>query len=113
LLNALRLSPRDPITPAILGLVTASYYLEHDYPRAAETGQRAVSRFPNHPTVYRYLAASLGQLGRTDEAEEVLQKAIQVSRQYFELSVSSRPPWNRPEDYEHMLDGLRKAGWQG
>jgi len=27
--------------------------------------------------------------------------------------VRKRLPWMRPEDYEHMLDGLHKAGWQG
>jgi adenylate cyclase len=31
----------------------------------------------------------------------------------FEFYVRSCPPWFRAEDYEHMLDGLRKAGWQG
>jgi hypothetical protein len=31
----------------------------------------------------------------------------------FKLHVSFRGPWYRPEDHEHMLDGLRKAGWQG
>jgi hypothetical protein len=31
----------------------------------------------------------------------------------FDLHVRQRPPWLRPEDHEHMLDGLRNAGWQG
>jgi adenylate cyclase len=27
--------------------------------------------------------------------------------------VRNRVPWMQPEDYAHMLDGLRKAGWEG
>jgi adenylate cyclase len=29
------------------------------------------------------------------------------------MYVRNRVPWTRPEDHEHMLDGLRKAGWEG
>jgi hypothetical protein len=29
------------------------------------------------------------------------------------LHVRNRVPWMRPEDHAHMLEGLRKAGWQG
>ncbi len=27
--------------------------------------------------------------------------------------ISVKPLNYRPEDYDHLLDGLRKAGWQG
>ena len=34
-----------------------------------------------------------------------------------DLSLSEtyrqRPPWMRPEDHAHMLEGLRKASWGG
>jgi len=30
----------------------------------------------------------------------------------FDMYVRQRVPWHRAEDYEHMLDGLRKAGWR-
>jgi adenylate cyclase len=59
------------------------------------------------------LAASLGQLGLTEAATDALQTALSLSSRTFELQVGSRPPWIRPEDHEHLLDGLRKAGWQG
>ena len=42
-----------------------------------------------------------------------LSNAIEVSRQAFDLYVRNRLPWMRSEDHEHLLDGLRKAGWQG
>ncbi len=61
---------------------------------------------------YRWLAAALGQLDRTDEAREALHTAMTTSPKAYDRFVGNRVPWHRPEDYEHMLDGLRKAGWQ-
>jgi adenylate cyclase len=113
LLTALRLSPCDAMNPAIYGLLTASYYFEHEYQRAIEAGRRAVSLFPNHATVYRYLAASLGQVGLGQEGCAILEKGNEISGRYFDLTVRARPPWYRPEDYTHLLEGLRLTGWQG
>jgi ABC-type molybdate transport system substrate-binding protein len=59
------------------------------------------------------LAAALGQAGRFDEAKQALQKAIAVAPKSFDMYVRHRAPWFRPEDYTHMLEGLRKAGWEG
>jgi adenylate cyclase len=36
-----------------------------------------------------------------------------VASNVFDAVVRNRPPFVRPEDQEHMLEGLRKAGWQG
>jgi adenylate cyclase len=68
---------------------------------------------PDHPWPYRWLAAALGQLGRTTEAREVLDRAIAVAPDAFNLYVRQRVPRMRQVDYDHMLEGLRKAGWQG
>ena len=114
LLDALRLSPYDPINrPQILTNILISHYFEHDYLAAFETASFALSRHPGVPNLFRWKSASLGQLGRADEARDALLKALEVSPQSFDLFVRSRPSWFRPEDHEHMLDGLRKAGWQG
>ena len=59
------------------------------------------------------MAAALGQLGRTAEAKEVLEKAIAVSAGAFDMYVRKGVPWMRLEDHAHMLEGLRKAGWGG
>jgi adenylate cyclase len=113
LLTALRLSPRDPRNALPLTQIAVSYYLERDYPRALEAARRAVSRYPKAPIIYRYVAASLAQLGRIDEAGDALREAMAISPSRFAFYTRSRPPWFRREDHEHMLDGLRKAGWQG
>jgi adenylate cyclase len=43
----------------------------------------------------------------------MLQKAITMASASFDMFVRRRVPWHRPEDHAHMLDGLRKAGWEG
>jgi adenylate cyclase len=110
---ALRLDPSGPISVLPLTQVALSYYLEGNYPEAANAARRVAFRYPQMPLGYRTLAAALGQLGRVEEARAALQAAIDVSPQGFAFYVVRRPPWFRPVDYEHLLEGLRRAGWQG
>jgi adenylate cyclase len=113
ILTALRLSPRDPRSGHFLNEIAVSYYYERDYAGAAEAARRTIGRYPDHPMPYRWLAAALGQLGQAEAAREALHGAVSISPKVFDLFVRNRVPWHRPEDYEHMIEGLRKAGWQG
>jgi tetratricopeptide (TPR) repeat protein len=119
LLTALRLYPRvaEP-NVGRLNLIAISYYYEGEYAEAAEAAKRALARYPtaHYPgnvLPWRWLAAWLGQLGRTNEACEALHMATTIDPEAFDRFVHNRVPWHRPEDYEHMLDGLREAVWQG
>src|SRR5215204_3617169 len=60
-----------------------------------------------------YRAAALGQLGRTTEAKLALEKAVSRAPGAFDMYVRKRAPWFRPEDHAHLVEGLRKAGWNG
>jgi adenylate cyclase len=113
LATALRLDPRGPTAPAVMYNRAVGYYFERDYLAAEATTRRAVRAYPDHPRSYLLLAAALGQLGRANEARTALDAAIAASPSYVKFKTDSRAPYYRPEDYEHMLDGLRKAGWQG
>jgi adenylate cyclase len=113
IMASLRVDPRGPRTPGTMQQLAISHYYERDYIKAVEAARRTVARYPSFHLTYRWLAASLGQLGYKDEAQDALRVAIELSRESFEFYTRQRPPWHRPEDYEHMLVGLRKAGWQG
>ena len=108
-----RLSPRDTSTAISRSQVAISHYIEHVYERCVEVAQRQLRTHPGYTLTFRWLAAALGQIGRIEEANEALKKAMALSPNEFDVYVRNRVPWMRPEDYEHMLDGLRKAGWQG
>ena len=113
LLAAEQLNPRDPSAAVFPTHFAISYYYERDYASAVAAAKEVIERYPNDPRAYRWLAAAFGQFGQFSEAREALQQATEVSRDAFLRYVRSRPPWFLPENYEHMMDGLRKAGWQG
>ncbi len=93
--------------------VAIAQYYSGDYEAAVETARQLIRAYPNRPNSYRWLAAALGQLGRTEEARGALEKAMAVAPPLFDIYVRNRVPWMRPEDHAHMVEGLRKAGWIG
>jgi len=111
--TSLRLDPRDPLLPWHLNRVAIAHYFARDYEAAADAARRVIRLYPDFPLIYRWLAAALGQTGRVDEAREALNNAMIVGGGSFDMYVRQRVPWHRAEDYEHMLEGLRKAGWRG
>jgi adenylate cyclase len=110
---SIRLDPRDPLLAWHLNRVAIAQYFVRDYEAAVNAARQVIRLYPDFPLIYRWLAAALGQTGRLDEAREALDKAITIGGGSFDMYVRQRVPWHRAEDYEHMLDGLRKAGWGG
>ena len=108
----LRLDPRDPTRALGLLQIAVGHYFCREYEIALEAVERVIRSYPEFPLSYRWLAATLGQLGRTDEAKDALEKAIAVAPASFDFYVRERAPWFRPEDHAHMIEGLRKAGWR-
>ena len=74
--------------------------------------RRAIQSYPEYRLCYRWLAAALGQLGRGEEAKRALNDAVAAGPASFDIYVRNRVPFIRAEDYAHMLEGLRKAGWE-
>jgi adenylate cyclase len=109
---ALRLNPRDPMGATIRLILLAAYYFERNYSEALAVCRSAIRDYPDFVLQYRWEAASLGQLGRTEEANRALRRAITLSSAAFDFYARNRQPWWRAEEHEHMLEGLRKAGWQ-
>lgn len=109
--TSIRLDPRDPLLAWHLNRVAIAHYFIGDYEATIDAAKRVIRSYPDFPLIYRWLAAALGQAGRRDEAKEALDSAMATGS--FEMYVRQRVPWHRPEDYQHMLEGLRKAGWQG
>jgi adenylate cyclase len=110
--NSMRLDPLGPSHPHTLGNIAIAHYLMGEYDAGVEAAKAALRQKPDLPWGHRYLAAALGQAGRLEEAKQALQKAIAVTPGSFDMYVRQRAPWMRTEDYEHMLEGLRKAGWE-
>jgi adenylate cyclase len=111
--ESLRLDPHNPTRHVVFVQIAIAHYFLREYDAAVAAAEQAIRFFPDHPWSYRWLAAALGQAGRFEAAMQALEKAIAVAPKSFDMSVRQRPASWRPEDYEHMLEGLRKAGWEG
>jgi adenylate cyclase len=112
--EALRHDPYDPLRYIRGAQIALGHYFLREYDIAARLARETI-RSNLNPYVLPHLSlvAALGQLNRIGEAREALQKAIAISPKSFDMHVRNRTPWMRLEDHEHMLEGVRKAGWEG
>ena len=106
------LNPRDIARPIRRTQIASSLYIDGAYEEAAQIAGQVVRHYPAHPIAYRWLAASLGQLGRAGEAQQVLHTLQTISPSSFEMYIRQRPPQYCSIEYAPMLQGLRKAGWK-
>jgi adenylate cyclase len=111
--TAIRLDPHQSMLPSRLMHMAMGFYFCREYETAAEVAKQAIRSNPDYPNTYRWLAAALGQIGDIEQAKEALQKAIAIAPSSFDMYVRGRVPWHRPKDHAHMIEGLRKAGWEG
>src|SRR5438477_297675 len=107
------LDPRDPFSAIRLLHIACGLYFSREYEETIEAAKQLIRSYPDFPMIYRWPAAALGQLGRMAEAKEALDKAVSLAPAAFDMYVRKRVPWFRPEDHAHLVEGLRKAGWEG
>jgi tetratricopeptide (TPR) repeat protein len=105
-------SLRDPMRPVRMTQFAASLYLDKDYEGAERITRQVIRQYPGSMAAHRWLAASLGQLGRDAEAQETLRAFLGMSP-YSIKQLTNRAPFFSIEAYQHMLEGLCRAGWRG
>ena len=109
MMRCLRLTPRDPYASFYVSLIALAHYHLDNYEEAVRYSERALQRRRIY-VVLRTLAATLGQLGRTEEARSVLAEMEQIKpinlKRHWELTC----PYADPAHEAHLLDGLHKAG---
>jgi hypothetical protein len=82
-----------------------------DYRFAVEVGSQVLDARPTASLPYRWLAAALAQMGRIDEARDVLRRAVAVVAPLaIEDYLRERGPWLTDAHYAHLLHGLELAG---
>jgi adenylate cyclase len=105
----IRLDPfYQPYVPAALGL---TYYMLKRYADALPYLQEAVSRAPNMTHGRHWLAATYGQLNQLDRARSEAAEGRRIEPWYTIGQAGFVRLCKRPEDAEHLADGLRKAGY--
>ncbi len=108
ILRAMQLEPGfSHTTLHFLGL--AELVLGHDTAAEAAFRER-IHQSPNTDLSRALLAATLGRMGRTDEARSVWAEMMSINPKYSLKEHIDRSPFQRPQDVSRILDGLAKAG---
>jgi len=81
------------------------------YAEAVEAGRRSWTLNRNWPHGLRYVVAGLAQLGRIKDAQAALTELKQMDANLEYSASVLRRTWPNPADVEHILEGLRKAGF--
>ena len=107
--QASRISPNDPWLFYFLTGISACHYMLRQYEDAIEVGRLAVERYPMYANASRWLALSLAQAGRHEEASEMVSRWRDISPTSVERAQDAYPIRDAVH-LEHYRDGLRKAG---
>jgi adenylate cyclase len=103
--TAARLNPRDQSPFARYGVGVALYF-QKNFDEAVANLLVALQQLPNFVGIQRFLAASYAQMGRMDEAREVVERLRTVTPVVTQQVVAH---WLDPAYREFLLSGLRLA----
>ena len=109
--KAIEMSPRDPMLWAFLAVHSITLVLNGENEAAFETIKKTM-RLPNATGYWNHamMAATLGNLGRIEEARAALEIAKQENPGFSIEFVVNNMPTRFEGGLDPYLDGLRKAG---
>lgn len=98
---------RNPNSPVFcFRSLAAAYYLLHRYDDALATLQKIAVPLDAR----RQFAITYAQLGRLEEARAEANEFLKIYPSFSIQRWAKTEPYANPEDLEHHIDGLRKAG---
>jgi adenylate cyclase len=110
--KGIRLSPNDPrLFIWLVGLAAARYQLRH-YSHAVEIGRRSWTLNRNYITGLTYVVAGLAQIGKIDEARAALADLQELDPKLAAARTTLQQLYKDQAAIDHLLDGLRKAGFE-
>jgi adenylate cyclase len=113
--QAERLDPFDA-GPSGYSAHIIAHFLAGAYEAAVEWSDKALRDRPRSAAALRYRAASLGLLGRLEEARQTVQRLRElmpdftIARARRHIEVDMNNVFGKPADREAFYEGLRRAG---
>src|SRR3954469_18564743 len=101
---SVRLNPHDMPARALFGTGMA-HFMARRFEEARSMFLRSLQEFPGWAPNYRFLAACCAQMGRLEEARELV---LQL-REITPILLPDASHWRKPEDRELYLAGLHLA----
>jgi nitrogen-specific signal transduction histidine kinase/TolB-like protein/ActR/RegA family two-component response regulator len=108
--HARHLSPYDPHGFFFDTALMLPLMLSGEYEAAADAGRNSIELNPSFSSAYKVHLASLGRLGRTEEAARSRTGLFALEPDFTITKAIERSPLRRPEDLAHYADGLKRAG---
>lgn len=107
------LNPHYPNRAAVLGDVTTCELFAGNIPAAVSAARELRDIAPEYNRGLQRVAVTLGHAGEVDEAAEVLARLLKLQPDLDEAYVRETYPYVQAEHIEKILEGLRRAGWNG
>ncbi len=108
--RAIFLSPADPTRTLWMSGKGIGLILNRQYEAAAENAERMLRIEPSYGPALRQKACALSYLDRDDEARETMAQVLKYMPTLTATRLARMIPVAGPENQEHWLNGLRKAG---
>jgi adenylate cyclase len=105
----LRLDPFPSLVASSSFMAHANYLLKH-YEEAVRLARECTSRLPNLQACRLSLGTAYAQLGQFEEARKETAEVLRINPGFTTERFKPLAVYKNPEDLEHRLDGLRKAG---
>jgi adenylate cyclase len=106
--RAMALDPR--FNSIVLYFRAQVAYQLGQYDEAVSLLKRRILRNPETDTSRVLLAATLGQMGRIEEARDAWREALIINPAYSLEQRRNVLPFKNPADFDRIVEGLRKAG---
>jgi tetratricopeptide (TPR) repeat protein len=100
----------DPNHSWVLNIHSVAYTFAGNYEKAAKIARRVVKVSPTFVNGYKPLIASLGHLGRYEEAKPYVDKLLALEPNFTVERFGQVYPIKYDGDREHYMKGLRLAG---
>ncbi|GLS23858.1 guanylyl cyclase [Labrys miyagiensis] len=81
-----------------------------DYAKAISALEQRLTRNQQAATAYALLASCHGHLGHREEAQRAWENTMRLNPSFSVERRRQVLPYRKPEDFEHRVEGLRKAG---
>lgn len=102
---------RNPYHPGFyLAMLGRAQFMLGHYPEAIEALERLVNAMPEFTVGRALLTATYAAVDRDADAREQIQEILEITPTFTLTAISRANPYKQPEDLEHYLSLLRKAG---
>jgi adenylate cyclase len=110
--KGIRLSPSDPRLFMWLPALACAHYQLRNYEESVVAGRRSWTLNRNWPLGLTHAAAALAQLGRIEEAQAALADLKGLDPNLSFVRTTLQRLYAYQAGIDHLLDGLRKAGFE-